>query len=151
MPGALTEKARRAGAPPAVNVDAVGVPIPGEVPDVIGRANWANPGIEVRITPGPVAGQEWTGQLVGSGWPAGETVYSVGCLGSYASFDPAVCDYAQPLTMVADEKGNISSDVLTLPTEPRGACAMVGTNGPDLEPDTGDEVGAIVCYEPAGG
>jgi hypothetical protein len=151
MPGALTEKARRAGAPPAVNVDAVGVPIPGEVPDLIGPANSADPGIEVRVTPGIVAGQEWTGQIVGSGWPAGETVYSIGCLGSYESFDPALCDYASPLPMVADDAGNISSYVLTLPTEPHGACAMVGTNGPDLVPLTGDEVVAIVCYEPAGG
>jgi len=151
MPGALTEKARRAGAPPAVNVDAVGVPIPGEVPDVIGRADWADPGIEVRVTPGPVAGQMWTGQLVGSGWPAGETVHLHSCPGSYESFDPALCDYSFRLTMVADDAGNISSEVMTLPTNPNGACSRIDTIGPDLAPRSGDEVGAIVCYEPAGG
>jgi hypothetical protein len=35
--------------------------------------------------------------------------------------------------------------------EEEGSCAIIGTNGPDLEPNTGDEVGAILCTEPAWG
>ena len=55
--------------------------------------------------------------------------------------------------------GNIESDFLGEQDrsmvwgqpKPEGVCAIVGTNGPDQEPSTGDEVGAILCTEPAWG
>ena len=176
MPGALTEKARRAGAPPAVNVAAVRVPIPGDIPDTIGRANWADPGIEVRFTPGLLSGYSWLGpvegnssgshggRIVGSGWPPGETVYLIPCWGSYETFDPddpELCDWSSPVTVERQvpADGNIESNFLGEQDrswlwgqpEPEGICAIIGTNGPDEEPSTGDEVGAVLCTEPAWG
>ena len=172
MPGALTELARRAGPPPAVNLDAVRVPIPGEVPDTIGRANWADPGVEVRFSPGMVSGEEWHhptsqwdnnsdapnphgGRIAGSGWPPGETVYLIPCWGSYETFDLELCDWLSPMTVEyrVPADGNIESvylhgmDILMIwgQIKPEGFCGIIGTNGPDLEPNTGDEVGAILC------
>ena len=173
MPGALTELARRAGPPPAVNLDAVRLPIPGEIPDTIGRANWADPGIEVRFSPGLLSGYSWLGpvegsntgshggRIVGSGWPPGETVYLIPCWGSYETFDLELCDWLSPMTVEyrVPADGNIESTFLGEQDrsmvwgqpKPEGVCGIIGTNGPDLEPSTGDEVGAILCTEPAWG
>jgi hypothetical protein len=173
MPGALTELARRAGPPPAVNLDAVRVPIPGEIPDTIGRANWADPGIEVRFSPGLLSGYRWLGpvegsntgshggRIVGSGWPPGETVYLIPCWGSYETFDLELCDWLSPMTVEyrVPADGNIESiflgeqdrSMVWGQPKPEGVCGIIGTNGPDLEPSTGDEVGAILCTEPAWG
>ena len=174
MPGAETEEGRPAGPPPGVNVDAVRVPIPGDIPDTIGRANWADPGVEVRFTPGLLSGYSWLGpvegnstgshggRIVGSGWPPGETVYLIPCWGSYETFDLEKCDWLSPMTVEfqVPADGNIESYYLGeqdrsmiwgVNPEEEGSCAIIGTNGPDLEPNTGDEVGAILCTEPAWG
>ena len=122
-----------------------------EEPDTVSiRRYESDHGLEVRFTPGIVAGETWTGRIKGSGFPPGETVYSIGCWGGgYKSFDAVRCDYSAPTVMVADDAGNIKSPKLRrIPTDPKGGCAIVGTNGPDLKPGTGDEVGLLICYEP---
>ena len=117
-------------------------------PDTVSRFDSADEGVEVRLTPGVLAGEHWIGRVTGSGFPPGATVYSVGCLGSYVSFNAELCDYENPTVMIADANGDITSGIISVPTDPDGGCALVGTTGPDGASGSGDEIGALVCYEP---
>jgi hypothetical protein len=121
-----------------------------EEPDTVSMRRYeSGRGLEVRFTPGVVAGEIWNGRIKGFGFPPGETAYSIWCWGGgYKSFDAARCDYSARTVVGSDDAGNIKSPKLRrIPTDSEGGCAIVGTNGPDLKFGTGDEVGLLVCYE----
>ena len=116
----------------------------------------------MRYTPGklhcgPGCISDWAGKIVGSGWPAGEAVYLIPCAGSYDTLDYSQCDHANAYKMTADNEGNISTDYwhsldVIWMWGPRGKaqgdCSLFRTNGPDLTPDTDDDIQAILCDSP---
>jgi CubicO group peptidase (beta-lactamase class C family) len=84
-------------------------------------------------------------------------VYLIPCAGSYDTFDYSQCDHANAYKMTADNEGNISTDYwhsldVIWMWGPRGKaqgdCSLFRTNGPDLTPDTDDDIQAILCDSP---
>ncbi len=110
---------------------------------------YADPGIEISVSPGIVDGSLWQGVIKGSGFTPGELVGGVGCAATYETFEelfPSACDYTNPFFLgIADENGEFESDLFPpTPTVPSGTCLLVGTD-PDGNPDTKDGQGVLIC------
>ena len=120
-----------------------------ETPDMTSSALFADPGIEIVVSPGIVDGSLWQGVIRGSGFYPGELVGGVGCAATYETFEelfPSACDYANPFFLgIADDNGEFESDLFPpTPTVPSGTCLLVGTD-PDGNPNTEDGQGALIC------
>ena len=119
-------------------------------PDLVSNPAFADPGIQIIVSPGIVDGYLWEGTISGSGFTPGETVRLVGCDATYETFVETFlfsCDFEE-VTILGDvdEDGSFTSEPLgPIPTgTANGTCAMIGTD-PDNNPDTKDGQGAVVC------
>ena len=120
-------------------------------PDITSSPLYADPGIEITVSPGIVDGSLWQGVIRGSGFTPGEPVGGVGCAATYQTFEelfPFACDFTNPFFLgIADENGEFESGLFPpTPTAPSGSCLLVGTD-PDGNPDTEDGQGVLVCTQ----
>ena len=118
-------------------------------PDISSSPLYADPGVEITVSPGIVDGSLWQGVIRGSGFTPGELVGGVGCAATYETFEelfPSACDLANPFFLgIVDENGKFESALLPpTPTVPSGTCLLVGTD-PDGNIDTEDGQGALIC------
>ena len=117
--------------------------------DLINDLEWADPGVEVIVSPGFTNGYLWSGTISGSGLPATLGVGIIGCEGGdemnviIRFFE--ICNFEQPLITFTDNEGNCSVAVSDpVPIAPSGTCLIIATD-PDNNPDTDDGPGAILC------
>ena len=122
-----------------------------DAPDLVNDPAWADPGIEITISPGFTNGYLWSGEISGSGLPANLGVVIFGCATGTEMevinrfFE--VCDFDQPLFVFTDNLGGFSTTINDpVPIAPSGACLVITTD-PDDNPDTDDGPGAIICSE----
>ena len=122
-----------------------------DAPDLVNDPAWADPGVEITISPGFTNGYLWSGEISGSGLPANLGVVIFGCeTGTEMEvinrfFE--VCDFDQPLFVFTDNLGGFSTTINDpVPIAPSGACLVITTD-PDDNPDTDDGPGAIICSE----
>ncbi|MEC7153449.1 MAG: hypothetical protein VXW35_05585 [Actinomycetota bacterium] len=120
-----------------------------DAPDLVNDLEWADPGVEVIVSPGFTNGYLWSGTISGSGLPATLGVGIIGCEGGdemdviIRFFE--ICDFEQPLITFTDNEGNFSVAVSDpVPIAPSGTCIIIATD-PDNNPDTDDGPGAILC------
>ena len=120
-----------------------------DAPDLVNDLEWADPGVEVIVSPGFTNGYLWRGTISGSGLPATLGVGIIGCEGGdemdviIRFFE--ICDFEQPLITFTDNEGNFSVAVSDpVPIAPSGTCLIIATD-PDNNPDTDDGPGAILC------
>ena len=118
-------------------------------PDMTSSPLYADPGIEITVSPGIVDGSLWQGVIRGSGFTPGEIVGGVGCAATYDTFEElflSACDYDNPFFLgIADENGEFESDLFPpTPTVPSGTCLLIGTD-PDGNPNTEDGQGVLLC------
>ena len=118
-------------------------------PDMTSSPLYADPGIEITVSPGIVDGSLWQGVIRGSGFTPGEIVGGIGCAATYDTFEElflSACDYANPFFLgIADENGAFESDLFPpTPTVPSGTCLLIGTD-PDGNPNTEDGQGVLLC------
>ena len=120
-----------------------------DAPDLVNDLEWADPGVEVIVSPGFTNGYLWSGTISGSGLPATLGVGIIGCEGGdemdviIRFFE--ICDFEQPLITFTDNEGNFSVTVSDpVPIAPSGTCIIIATD-PDNNPDTDDGPGAILC------
>ena len=117
--------------------------------DLVNDLEWADPGVEVIVSPGFTNGYLWSGTISGSGLPATLGVGIIGCEGGdemdviIRFFE--ICNFEQPLITFTDNEGNFSVTVSDpVPIAPSGTCLIIATD-PDNNPDTDDGPGAILC------
>ena len=122
-----------------------------DAPDLVNDPAWADPGVEITISPGFTNGYLWSGEISGRGLPAKLGVVIFGCeTGTEMEvinrfFE--VCDFDQPLFVFTDNLGGCSSSINDpVPYAPSGACLVITTD-PDDNHDTDDGQGAIICSE----
>ncbi len=122
-----------------------------DAPDLVNDLEWADPGVEVIVSPGFTNGYLWRGEISGSGFPASLGVGIIGCQGGdevdvlIGFFE--LCDFEQPLIALTDNEGNFSVIVSDpVPIATAGTCLVIATD-PDNNPDTDDGPGAILCSE----
>ena len=122
-----------------------------DAPDLVNDPAWADPGVEITISPGFTNGYLWSGEISGSGLPANLGVVIFGCATGTEMevinrfFE--VCDFDQPLFVFTDNLGGFSTTINDpVPIAPSGACLVITTD-PDDNPDTDDGPGAIICSE----
>ena len=120
-----------------------------DAPDLVNDLEWADPGVEVIVSPGFTNGYLWSGTISGSGLPATLGVGIIGCEGGdemdviIRFFE--ICNFEQPLITFTDNEGNFSVAVSDpVPIAPSGTCLVIATD-PDNNPDTDDGPGAILC------
>ena len=120
-----------------------------DAPDLVNDLEWADPGVEVIVSPGFTNGYLWSGTISGSGLPATLGVGIIGCEGGdemdviIRFFE--ICNFEQPLITFTDNEGNFSVAVSDpVPIAPSGTCLIIATD-PDNNPDTDDGPGAILC------
>ena len=120
-----------------------------DAPDLVNDLEWADPGVEVIVSPGFTNGYLWSGKISGSGLPATLGVGIIGCEGGdemdviIRFFE--ICNFEQPLITFTDNEGNFSVAVSDpVPIAPSGTCLVIATD-PDNNPDTDDGPGAILC------
>ena len=120
-----------------------------DAPDLVNDLEWADPGVEVIVSPGFTNGYLWSGTISGSGLPATLGVGIIGCEGGdemdviIRFFE--ICNFEQPLITFTDNEGNFSVAVSDpVPIAPSGTCIIIATD-PDNNPDTDDGPGAILC------
>ncbi len=120
-----------------------------DAPDLVNDLEWADPGVEVIVSPGFTNGYLWSGKISGSGLPATLGVGIIGCEGGdemdviIRFFE--ICNFEQPLITFTDNEGNFSVTVSDpVPIAPSGTCIIIATD-PDNNPDTDDGPGAILC------
>ena len=120
-----------------------------DAPDLVNDLEWADPGVEVIVSPGFTNGYLWSGTISGSGLPATLGVGIIGCEGGdemdviIRFFE--ICNFEQPLITFTDNEGNFSVTVSDpVPIAPSGTCLIIATD-PDNNPDTDDGPGAILC------
>ena len=120
-----------------------------DAPDLVSGLEWADPGVEVIVSPGFTNGYLWSGTISGSGLPATLGVGIIGCEGGdemdviIRFFE--ICNFEQPLITFTDNEGNFSVAVSDpVPIAPSGTCLIIATD-PDNNPDTDDGPGAILC------
>ena len=120
-----------------------------DAPDLVSGLEWADPGVEVIVSPGFTNGYLWSGTISGSGLPATLGVGIIGCEGGdemnviIRFFE--ICNFEQPLITFTDNEGNFSVAVSDpVPIAPSGTCLVIATD-PDNNPDTDDGPGAILC------
>ena len=120
-----------------------------DAPDLVNDLEWADPGVEVIVSPGFTNGYLWSGTISGSGLPATLGVGIIGCEGG-DEMDVIIrfceiCNFEQPLITFTDNEGNFSVAVSDpVPIAPSGTCLIIATD-PDNNPDTDDGPGAILC------
>ncbi len=117
-------------------------------PDLVSNPAFADPGIQIIVSPGIVDGYLWEGTISGSGMPPDLVTVIFGCAGSVemilANFFVA-CDLSNPTFAFIDDQGNFSATIEEpQPTSPEGSCLLITTD-PDDNPDTDDGPGAIIC------
>ena len=117
--------------------------------DLLSADAFADPGIQITVSPGIVDGSLWEGTISGSGFTPGETVGIIGCAGTYETiFETFLfsCDFDGAGALgVVDETGEFASaQIGPFPTVAEGTCLLIGTD-PDGNFDTDDGEGAIVC------
>ena len=122
-----------------------------DAPDILNKLEWADPGVEIIVSPGFTNGYLWRGEISGSGLPPNLGVGIFGCAAG-TEIDVItrffeVCDFDQPLFAFTDNEGNFSAVVSDpVPISPLGTCLAITTD-PDNNPDTDDGPGAILCSE----
>ena len=122
-----------------------------DAPDLVNDLEWADPGVEVIVSPGFTNGYLWSGEISGSGLPPSLGVGIIGCQGG-DEVDVIIrffelCDFEQPLITFTDNEGNFSVTVSDpVPIATSGTCLVIATD-PDNNPDTDDGPGAILCSE----
>jgi len=124
--------------------------LPDEVaPDLFSNPRFANPGIEVVLSPGFTDGFLWVGTVSGSGFTPGDIVGAVGCGATYESFLVTFvfsCDFENGYYLgdIAEDGTFTSQQIGPVPTVAEGTCVIVGTD-PDNNPDTDDGEAAVLC------
>ena len=122
-----------------------------DAPDLVNDPEWADPGLEITISPGFTSGYLWRGEISGSGLPANLGVAIIGCeTGNEMEVITRffeLCNFTEPLIAFTDNEGNFSAAVSDpVPIAPSGACLLITTD-PDNNPDTDDGPGALICSE----
>ena len=122
-----------------------------DAPDLVNDLEWADPGLEITISPGFTNGYLWRGEISGSGLPANLGVAIIGCeTGNEMEVITRffeLCNFTEPLIAFTDNEGNFSAAVSDpVPIAPSGACLLITTD-PDNNPDTDDGPGALICSE----
>ena len=122
-----------------------------DAPDLVNEPEWADPGLEITISPGFTSGYLWRGEISGSGLPANLGVAIIGCeTGNEMEVITRffeLCNFTEPLIAFTDNEGNFSAAVSDpVPIAPSGACLLITTD-PDNNPDTDDGPGALICSE----
>ena len=122
-----------------------------DAPDLVNDPEWADPGLEITISPGFTNGYLWRGEISGSGLPANLGVAIIGCeTGNEMEVITRffeLCNFTEPLIAFTDNEGNFSAAVSDpVPIAPSGACLLITTD-PDNNPDTDDGPGALICSE----
>ena len=117
--------------------------------DLLSNPEYADPGVEIVISPGLIDGFLWTGTISGNGFTPGEVVGAIGCGATYETFWETFsfsCDWGNPALLgVVQEDGSFNSgEIGPAPTVAEGTCLLIGTD-PDNNMDTDDGEGAIVC------
>ena len=120
-------------------------------PDLVNDLEWADPGVQVVISPGFTNGYLWEGEISGSGLPANVGVAIFGCEAGdeivvFTNFFD-VCAIDQPIFAFTDNEGTFSTTINDpFLISPSGTCLGIATD-PDNNPDTDDGPGAILCSE----
>ena len=117
-------------------------------PDLVSNPAFADPGIQIIVSPGIVDGYLWEGTVSGSGMPPDIATFIFGCAGSFETVTANIfgaCDFSNPTIALIDDAGNFSATIAEPPpTSPGGSCLLITTD-PDDNPDTDDGPGAVVC------
>ncbi|MDG1845378.1 MAG: hypothetical protein P8J01_03190 [Acidimicrobiales bacterium] len=117
-------------------------------PDLVSNPAFADPGIQIIVSPGIVDGYLWEGTVSGSGMPPDIATFIFGCAGSFETVIVNIfgaCDFSNPTIALIDDEGNFSATIAEpQPTSPGGSCLLITTD-PDDNPDTDDGPGAVVC------
>ena len=117
--------------------------------DLLSSPEYADPGIEIVISPGLIDGYLWAGTISGNGFTPGEVVGAIGCGTTYETFFETFsfsCDWENPALLgVVQEDGSFNSgEIGPAPTFAEGTCLLIGTD-PDNNIETDDGEGVIVC------